>query len=60
LRDLAGLQSRLPDINFDHLIKRAEQQRAQLEPFRARAGTDALSTAPEKQPESPSSHTSRL
>jgi hypothetical protein len=60
LQDLAGLQSRLPDINFDHLIKRAEQQRAQLEPFRARAGTDALPTAPEKQPKSPSSHTSRL
>ena len=28
LRDLAGLGSRLPDIDFDHLIERANQQRA--------------------------------
>lgn len=42
LRDLAGLASRLPDIDFDHLIERAEHQRADLEPFRVRAGTEAL------------------
>jgi hypothetical protein len=42
LRDLAALTSRLPDIDFDDLIKRAERQRADLEPFRARAGIEAL------------------
>jgi hypothetical protein len=45
LRDLAGLASRLPDIDFDRLIERAEQQRADLEPFRASAGKEALSAA---------------
>jgi hypothetical protein len=45
LRDLAGLASRLPDIDFDHLIERAERQRADLEPFHARAGKEALSAA---------------
>lgn len=45
LRDLAGLASRLPDVDFDDLIERAERQRADLEPFRVRAGTEAL-TAP--------------
>jgi hypothetical protein len=42
LRDLAGLASRLPDVDFDHLIERAERQRADLEPFRVRAGIEAL------------------
>ncbi|XVS62202.1 hypothetical protein ACQPYE_28565 [Actinosynnema sp. CA-299493] len=42
LRDLAGLRERLPDIDFDHLIDRAARQRADLEPFRARAGVDAF------------------
>jgi hypothetical protein len=42
LRDLAGLAGRLPDIDFDELISRAEGQRRTLEPFRARAGTAAL------------------
>lgn len=42
LRDLAGLASRLPEVDFDDLIERAERQRAELEPFRARAGTEAL------------------
>ncbi|WP_238413127.1 hypothetical protein [Saccharothrix deserti] len=47
LRDLAGLKTRLPDVDFDHLIDRAAHQRADLEPFRTRAGTDAfaMSTA---------------
>lgn len=43
LRDLAGLGARLPDVDFDELIRRAESQRAELEPFRARAGTEAFS-----------------
>jgi hypothetical protein len=38
LRDLAGLRERLPDVDFDELIRRAEQQRADVEPFRAVAG----------------------
>lgn len=42
LRDLAGLGGRLPDVDFDHLITRARDQRAELEPFRARAGRTAL------------------
>ena len=42
LRDLAGLAERLPDVDFDALIRRAEQQRATLEPFRSDAGRDAL------------------
>jgi hypothetical protein len=45
LRDLAGLASHLPDVDFDGLIGRAERQRADLEPFRVRAGTEALDTA---------------
>lgn len=45
LRDLAGLASCLPDVDFDHLIERAERQRADLEPFRARSGTDAFAAA---------------
>jgi hypothetical protein len=42
LRDLAGLASRLPEINFNDLIQRAERQRADLERFRMDAGTEAL------------------
>jgi hypothetical protein len=42
LRDLAGLGARLPDIDFDGLIERAQRQRAQIEPFRAQAGRAAL------------------
>ena len=45
LRDLAGLASRLPDVDFDGLIERAERQRADLEPFRVRAGNEALAAA---------------
>jgi hypothetical protein len=43
LRDLAGLGARLPGIDFGQLIERADAQRAILEPFRVRAGTEALS-----------------
>jgi hypothetical protein len=45
LRDLAGLATRLPDVDFDRLIVRAEEQRAELEPFRVTAGRDAFVTA---------------
>ncbi|OLF15472.1 hypothetical protein [Actinophytocola xanthii] len=45
LRDLAGLAERLPDTDFDALVRRAEEQRALLEPFRVRAGTEALTGA---------------
>jgi hypothetical protein len=38
LRDLAGLGERLPDVDFDALIARAEAQRAELEPHRREAG----------------------
>ncbi|HEY7596067.1 MAG TPA: hypothetical protein VH969_23190 [Actinophytocola sp.] len=44
LRDLAGLGGRLPDTDFDELIGRADRQRTELEPFRVRAGTEALAT----------------
>jgi hypothetical protein len=42
LRDLADLGTRLPDVDFGGLIDRAERQRAELEPFRAIAGTEAF------------------
>lgn len=42
LRDLAGLAVRLPDVDFDELIRRADQQRRTLEPHRVWAGTAAL------------------
>lgn len=45
LRDLAGLATRLPDVDFDHLIERAEQQRRELEPHRVSASTAAFGTS---------------
>jgi hypothetical protein len=42
LRDHAGLGARLPDVDFERLIERAREQRAQLEPFHADAGREAL------------------
>lgn len=45
LRDLAGLGTRLADVEFDRLIERADRQRAELEPFRARAGRRAFDPA---------------
>jgi len=45
LRDLAGLAERLPEIDFDELIDRAERQRAELEPLRVAAGTEAFRRA---------------
>ncbi|WP_447002523.1 hypothetical protein ACRAKI_22715 [Saccharothrix isguenensis] len=49
LRDLAGLEARLPDIDFDHLVDRAARRRADLELFRVQAGREAFappSTSP--------------
>src|SRR5215212_6459771 len=37
LRDLANLRQALPDVDFEMLIERADQQRAEIEPFRWRA-----------------------
>ncbi|MFI6365629.1 hypothetical protein ACIBG0_23055 [Nocardia sp. NPDC050630] len=45
LRDPAGLGERLPDVDFDQLIARAEQQRALLDPWRVQAGLRAFGTA---------------
>ena len=42
LRDFAGLGERVPEVDFDHLIERARQQRAEIEPHRADAGRQAL------------------
>ncbi len=42
LRDLAGLAPRLPDVDFDALIDRAQRQRDEIEPFRRAAGAVAL------------------
>jgi hypothetical protein len=55
LRDLAALAARLPDVDFDELIERAERQRAELEPFRVRAGLDTF-TAPVGRRASESEH----
>jgi hypothetical protein len=46
LRDLAGLAARLPAVDFDDLVRRAADQRDELEPFRAAAGTEAFVIAP--------------
>ncbi|WP_063045241.1 MULTISPECIES: hypothetical protein [Nocardia] len=46
LRGPAGLGERLREVNFDHLIARANQQRAMLEPWRVQAGAQAFGTAP--------------
>ena len=42
LRDLAALGERFRDVDFDGLIRRAELQQAELEPFRQQAGREAL------------------
>lgn len=42
LGDLAGLRARLPDVDFDGLIERAQRQRAEIEPFRLEAGRQAF------------------
>ena len=42
LRDLGDLSRRLPDVDFDDLIRRAQAQRDELEPFRARVGRETF------------------
>jgi hypothetical protein len=42
LADIAELRSRVPDVDFDELIARADKQRAELEPFRVRVGKEAF------------------
>lgn len=42
LRDLTDLATRLPDVDFDGLVDRAQRQRDELEPFRRTAGEAAL------------------
>jgi hypothetical protein len=44
LADIAELRTRLPDVDFDELMSRADRQRAELEPFRVQAGKDAFGT----------------
>jgi len=46
LRDCARLDERLPDVDFDALIARAQAQRDEIEPYRRAAGNAALGTAP--------------
>lgn len=45
LRDSARLGERLPDVDFDELIARAQRQRDEIEPFRLAAGAVALGGA---------------
>jgi hypothetical protein len=45
LGDIAGLQARAPELDFDRLIERADAQRVALEPFRHAAGREAFGTA---------------
>jgi hypothetical protein len=42
LRDCARLGERLPDVDFDELIARAQRQRDEVEPFRLAAGRAAF------------------
>jgi hypothetical protein len=46
LRDCARLGERLPDVDFDGLIARAQSQLDEIEPFRLSAGAAALGDAP--------------
>lgn len=52
LRDAAGLDEHLPDIDFAQLMTRAAGQRSELEPFRLRAGREAFRPA-DRTPRSP-------
>jgi hypothetical protein len=45
LGQAANLSERLGDVDFEALQERAEAQRARLEPFRLKAGADALRAA---------------
>ncbi|MCW4355941.1 hypothetical protein ONR57_21785 [Hoyosella sp. YIM 151337] len=44
LESLADLTTRLPEVDFQHLIDRAEHQRTLLEPHRLQAGKAAFRT----------------
>lgn len=46
LRDCARLGERLPDVDFDELIARAQRERDEIEPFRLAAGAAALGGVP--------------
>lgn len=46
MRDLAGLAERLPDVDFDELIARADRQRELIESHRRETGRRALHVAP--------------
>jgi hypothetical protein len=50
LRDCAGLGDRLPDVDFDELIDRAQSQRDEIEPFRRSSGAVALGNGALPQP----------
>ncbi|MBP2372051.1 hypothetical protein [Pseudonocardia parietis] len=45
LRDLAGLATQLPDVDFDQLIERAAAQKAELEPHCVRAGREIFTSS---------------
>jgi hypothetical protein len=42
LGDLADLRTRLPDVDFDRLLERAQEQIDLIEPFHEAAGREAL------------------
>jgi len=42
LGDLAGLRARLPEVDFDEMLRRAQAQIDLIEPFHAEAGREAL------------------
>ena len=46
LRDVSPVGRRLPDVDFDGLVERAEQQRAAIEPFRQDAARHAFGVRP--------------
>jgi hypothetical protein len=49
LRHVAELDPRLAGTDFDELIRRAERQRAALEPYRVQAALDAVEPPPAEQ-----------
>lgn len=51
--DVAGVRQRLPAIDFDELLARADAQRRRLEPFRVEAGRQAFAAQPEPHLEPP-------
>jgi hypothetical protein len=45
LRECADFATRLPDVDFEALVERAQRQRDEIEPFRRAAGETALRDA---------------